>query len=796
MAVTSVQAGNTLLIKGKIAEKESSVPIEYATVVLKGTDSTIITVTTADSLGQFTINASEKGRYILHISLISYKESEFPIEVNEPETDLGTIYIESDALMMEGATVSAKRPVIEQRIDKLVMNVADAVAAQGSNGVDMLRRAPGVTIDFDGNVKLNGSAVEVWIDNRPSHLSGKELEVLLKSTEGTSIDRIEIMAHPSAKYDAAGGGGIINIITKKSFLEGFNGSARLSYGGMAFDRYVQETEGSLSLNYRGKKTYTFASYGASYHENVADLLSTSVFGKDGSMTQDTRSRLESNYLDHTFRAGNDWNIDSKNILGFIVNGSFDKSREVSYGNDNYNTLSQNGTTLTKEWNFNNNPHRFQNIRANLNYTHTFDQSKMQELTANADYSYSDSRNNTLRESIMVDPTTLIPLPAADTILFSNSSTQILQLWSAKVDYQQIFWQTGMIEAGAKWSKSTTDNTDITEQTNSFRYDEQIAALYFSAAKSFGTKWSVKIGLRGEYTHSKGNWHSAGKENVKSYFKLFPTLFVSYVPSQKFRYSLSYTRRISRPGYYQLNPFRSYFGNSYVEGNPDLTPSYSDNMAFMFGLGNHLNIAVMYNINSNLIMQRPYIDDMGNQHLTWENFGTQQMAGGSVSLSELPIFKWLSISANYFAAYNANKGYEDFYTGSFLQSFYASLSFTLPHEWKIELGGFGNSGMNIGYLRMRPMFMFYGGIKKNLWDGRGTVSLNVDDIFRTMKTDVDSDTDGGKYILKQNFNMQRITLSFEYRFGKSQNARRRNVGNIDESSRMGGGNATGVSTGGM
>ena len=479
--------------------------------------------------------------------------------------------------MLEEAVVTARRPVIEQKLDKIVMNIADAVSTEGSNGTDLLRKAPGVTIDFDGNVKLNGSTVAVWLDGRPSNLSGKELEVLLQSTDGTTIDRIEIMAHPSAKYDAAGGGGIINIVTKKNFMEGFNGSLNLGYGGMYFDRWDQSADGSVNLNYRGRKTNTFLTYSTSYDETSAELLSKSLYGQDYAYTMSSTSNLLAKGHNQMFRAGNDWYISDRDVLGVIVNGTFRKNGNDTWG-ENFTEHLLNGIPVARLTSDIRQDDDFNGVSANLNYTHTFDQARMQELTLNADYSWYDIRNSSSQSDIP-DPA-VTPLIALDSTVFRQDAAQKLQIWSAKADYQQLFWQTGLLEAGLKWSRTITDNNSVREDfynniwnynsnlSNLFLYDEQIAAAYISAAKSFGTKWSAKIGLRGEYTYARGDWRSAGEKSVKSYFNLFPTAFVSWMPTEKWRLAASYTRRISRPGYSQLNPFRTYISaNAFTEPGP-------------------------------------------------------------------------------------------------------------------------------------------------------------------------------------------------------------------------------------
>ena len=800
----SARPQNGRSISGRVLDAATQAPIEFATVALIAPDSTVVNGTTTDSAGRFTIDRipSSDG-YRLLASFIGYRDLITDLSA-VPRQD-AVVFLEPDTEMLEEAVVTARRPVIEQKLDKIVMNIADAVSTEGSNGTDLLRKAPGVTIDFDGNVKLNGSTVAVWLDGRPSNLSGKELEVLLQSTDGTTIDRIEIMAHPSAKYDAAGGGGIINIVTKKNFMEGFNGSLNLGYGGMYFDRWDQSADGSVNLNYRGRKTNTFLTYSTSYDETSAELLSKSLYGQDYAYTMSSTSNLLAKGHNQMFRAGNDWYISDRDVLGVIVNGTFRKNGNDTWG-ENFTEHLLNGIPVARLTSDIRQDDDFNGVSANLNYTRTFDQSRMQELTLNADYSWYDIRNSSSQSDIP-DPT-VTPLIALDSTVFRQDAAQRLQIWSAKADYQQLFWQTGLLEAGLKWSRTITDNNSVREDfynniwnyndnlSNLFLYDEQIAAAYISAAKSFGTKWSVKIGLRGEYTYARGDWRSAGEKSVKSYFNLFPTAFVSWMPTEKWRLAASYTRRINRPGYSQLNPFRTYMSaNAFTEGDPDLDPQFSDQVSLTVGYGQHLNLSLLYQHNSSLIMQRPEINPAnGEQRLIWENFGTQSIAGAALSVSELPITKWLNLSANYMAAYNGNTSTEGSYSdGSFLQSFYGSLNFLLPKDWKIEAGGFGTGNMTLGYLTVRPMYMLFAGVKKNLWDGRGTIALNIQDILRSLSSEIASCTGGVQtYSIDQRINMQKITLSFSWRFGTATNVRRRNVGNVEEASRVGG--STGISTG--
>ncbi|MCF0168035.1 MAG: carboxypeptidase-like regulatory domain-containing protein, partial [Bacteroidales bacterium] len=254
MSATLINA-QSLQVKGKVFDKESSAPMQYASVVISTADSTIVAAGATAEDGSFSLNAKE-GNYRLTVSFMSYKDYKADISVGKGGADLGSIELEADAESLQTAVVQARRPVIESKLDKLIMNVSEAATTQGSNARDVLCKAPGVAIDKDGNVTLNGQAVAVWIDGRPSNLSGRDLEALLKSTDASTLDKLEIMAHPSAKYDAAGSGGIIDIKLKKNHLKGLNGSVNVSGGGWYYDKFESSLSGSLNLGYRSEKPFT------------------------------------------------------------------------------------------------------------------------------------------------------------------------------------------------------------------------------------------------------------------------------------------------------------------------------------------------------------------------------------------------------------------------------------------------------------------------------------------------------------------------------------------------------------
>jgi iron complex outermembrane recepter protein len=796
-------AKNTTEIKGSVIDNKTKVAIAFATVSVHHSDSTIVSGATSGEDGSFIIKSIPFGEYFLKVSFIGYKDVVFPLVLDKSELNIGEIALEEDAQMLASAVVSEKRAIIEQKLDKLVMNVSELVSTQGSNAVDILRKAPGISVDPNGNITLNGSVVDVWIDGRPSYLSGKELEAMLLSTDGNTIEKIEIIAHPSAKYDASGSGGIINIKTKKNFVKGFNGSLSATYGGMYFDNYLNEANGTVNLGYRSEKSNTFFTYSPRYEQMSVNIKSNTFFGEDNKMKQISDSDLKFDEMSHSLKLGNDFFINKKNIFGFIVTSLMRDQDDYTYG-DSFTDTYLNDAIIYRQKSDINNKSTFDNISGNLNYTHIFNEKKGSEMTVNADYAYYDLFSGSHQENIYVDPLTKATLP--DPNIFTSDSRQYINMYSAKLDYEQMFWKTGKLELGGKWSMTNTDNNtlrkdfinDVWVKDNNlssvFVYNEQVAALYATAAKMFGQKWVVKLGLRGEYTISKGDWISAQDYTKKTYFDLFPTVYAGYTPSEKFRYSLSYSMRIRRPGFSQMNPQRQYVdANSSIQGNPSLNPQYSDNLNFTFGFKSFLNISLVYVHTRSLIMQTPMIDEQtGEKVLYWDNFGSQNMAGANVSVTELPIFKWWVVNASIFGAYNTNNDHSGNYSNNgFMMNGYGNFTFLLPKEWKVEFGAWYQSALPWGYFRAHPQYSFFGGVKKNLFDGKATLALNVNDIFRTSAAKLDVVTNGVKtYTIDQTFNSQKISLSFSYRFGTAKQSRQRNVGEMDDASRVGGGSSIG------
>ncbi|HCV15108.1 MAG TPA: hypothetical protein DF637_02065, partial [Rikenellaceae bacterium] len=450
--VSVASAKNNVTIHGKVTEKENGKALPFATIVIHANDNRIITGTTTGDDGSFKLNNGElTGEYKVKVSFIGFQDTTINLVLKEQVSniDLGIIQLKGMATSLGSAVVTARVPVIEQKLDKIVMNVAEAVATQGSNALDILKKAPGVSVDPSGNILLNGSAVQVWIDGRPSNFSGADLEALLSGTDGSTIDKIEIIAHPSSRYDAAGSGGIINIKTKKNFAKGINGSARIGYSGSPYKHYYQSADGSLVLNYRTDKNSTSLSYSPRYNEGFNTFVTTTDMG--GGNTAESDTYLNRTTDAHSFKLSNDFFANKKNIFGFVVGGTLRETNDSTLYPAT-SKLFQSGNLVEDSYADIKNKFGFNGLSANLNYTRIFKEG--QEITLNADYFYYDLGNKSNQLNTYLNDA---GQEIKDPLNFRINSSQFINIRSAKADYEQSIKKSGKIEAGVKWAMSTTDN---------------------------------------------------------------------------------------------------------------------------------------------------------------------------------------------------------------------------------------------------------------------------------------------------------------------------------------------------
>ena len=831
-------------IRGRVTDANGAV--EFVTVVLNDADGKILGGAVSGKDGVYIIEgvefraaalqnmpqedgqpSAEDGKHGLHLSwsLLGYKDYTANLSEMVERKDglilvLKDVLLEADSERLQSAVVTGKRPLLEHKFDKIVMNVSELAIAQTGNATDVLRMAPGVTIDKDGNVKLNGRTVAVWIDGRPSQMSGKDLENYLNGSAGNTIEKIEVITSPSAKYDADGSGGIINIKMKKGSLNGLSGSLSVE-GGVKFIPFGWDTRFSANLMYKTRKTNTFFSITPSYNSMKQSAGEEKRFGTDYDRFSKSDIGMKANSLYGNLRLGNDWYISDKDVLGVIFNTNI------------YNSHTSSETGTLREWRDYNSPAPrlwseiesltddrggSQFYSANLNYTHTFDEAKAQELTANLDYSRSHNNSNdiltnvykTRPEDADIIADGGVPEDYADNG-WNDRARRVLDLYSAKLDYSQIFWKnTGRIEAGAKAAVSVTHNifnkydyvpssgeaAETPKENDDFTYTEQIYAAYVNVAKQFNAKWNAQLGLRGELTVTDGDWK--GTSTHRTYFDVFPNVFLNYMPSQKAILSLNYSYRLGRPGYWQLNPFRSYVNaTTYTEGNQFLNPDYSHRLSFSGVFWSRFTASLSYShVKDVSDMQLPVMSQDGVMALKYKNYGRQNGVSLGLSLSEQPIFKWWNITLNTNFMYYGFKAYdkleeEGIYLtpeqkkkDSFIFYGYAATTFFLPKQWKITIDGWLATPQDVGLFRLNTMGSGNITVQKALLDGKANLALTVTDFTNSLSNTIFITAgDVTTYKLSQRYSGTGLRLSFRWSFGQNTAKQRRNVGVLDEASRL-------------
>lgn len=842
MVAVNAQEGWTL--RGSVVDQVSGEPVPFATVALYplpdgGPAAADPAQAPADSMGVMLAGtvASLEGGFVLSVerqpgsiekmscwlvvSSIGYEKKGLVVSATADTMDLGSVGLTPDGTMLEAVMIEAKTPIVEQKMDKLVVNVAQSALAQGNNALEVLRKAPGVSVDKDGNVLLNGQSVSVWIDGRPSQLDGKSLENLLRGTPGSSIDKIEVMANPSAKYDAEGQGGIINIKTRRTLMSGLNGSLSGNLGGMGFGRELEllsrqqnffvDQDISGNISYRTDKTNTFLQLWEQTSEMGVDLHSDMQAQLPGiaSMRQQASSYNTLFSRSLMMKVGNDWMVDSANTIGVIFTMPVNYVSQWADTNANRTMMYMNDAASQDLLSYARTGYDTRQYMANMNYTHIFDEARASEITANLDYARVNASQSNTIESYITNLLAPAGTGYSEDAIGINSHS-VIDIYSAKADYQSVVWGRYMMETGAKWATSVTNNeltlrssaTGTTPVVTPFRYNENVGALYATLAGQFKGGFSAKAGLRGEYTYAF-NSDNTVKQN---YFDLFPTLYAGYnTPDMKKRLSLSYTRRIQRPNFMQLNPFQNYVdAHTSNMGNPDLKPCYSDNLSLTVGLGYFVTLSANWINSRDVISVIPKLNPAtGDQIMYMDNFGRNRMLGGGVTLTELPLGKMVRLMMNMGAydffsqspeteslvAGQPGSG-EPYEVHSFYGSAYASLSVLPGKDWRIEFDGWLSTPVTSGYIRADWNQSYNLAVKKTTKDNRLTFSLGITDIFRTMNNSfVILAGDGVETEYNQRYLVQKVKLGLQWNFGTAQKPlRKRDVGTLDEASR------TGVSTG--
>ncbi len=768
--------------------------------LLKAVDSSVVKVALTEANGAFVFVGLKYGSFwviVSHIGYQKFRSEPLTLDEQHPAIDLQKVLLQPADKQLTEVSVVTKKNFVERRIDRTIISPDALISNAGATSLDVLEKSPGIQIDANGTISLKGRpGVVVFVDDKPTYLAATDLANYLRSLPAGSLETIEIMTNPPAKYDAAGSAGVINIRLKKTRTKGFNGGFNLSYGR---GRYLR-TNNSLNLNYRINKFNFFSNASLNVNDSYQDLtIRRQYFTESGApksgFTQNSYIRREQSSAN--LKLGVDWYVSKKTTLGLVLNGFRNPSStlitnhaRVLDASNNTSAFNEGESPAEKLW---------KNGSINLNYAYKIDKSG-RELSANLDYiTYRSTLNQSLTNETTLPVSTTRPASATRTFasrtVLESSLPSIIDIKTAKIDYVHPLKRGGKFESGLKRSDIETGNVadffDIINServpnylfSNNFQYKEAINAAYLNYSVD-GKRLSVQAGLRYENTDIRG--HQLGNKIVKDssftrrYNNLFPTFYASYKLDTAGKHVLgfSYGRRISRPNYQDMNPFTYPLDRfSFYGGNPFLRPSFSDNYELSYTLNNAITTTLQYTQSSDVIFET--VEQSTTVFYSRPgNLGQYVSCGASVNVSQ-QLAKWWTLQL--YTELTYNKFTASLYNQNLVNAgtyWYVAPTnqFVINAKWSAELGGLYQSKVHAGQFITIPIWHVRMAVAKKIWKDKGSLKLNVTDIFYTNQPggDIQSLANSSASWLSY-LDSRVVTLALSYRFSKGQNLRVRQTG---------------------
>ncbi len=811
------QSANGGKISGSIKDGGNQKIIDAASVsLLKAKDSSLVKVAVTDNSGNFSFENVKEGNYLVLATSIGHSKSysqAIGISSTALSANVGVLQLIPEEKALKEVSVTAKKPLIERKLDRTIVNVDASITSTGSTALEVLEKSPGISVDKDGNISMKGKAgVIVYIDGRPSYLSGPDLANMLRNMTASQLEQIEIMTNPPAKYDAAGNAGVINIKTKKNKMFGYNGNITTGY---TQGRYARFNE-ALSFNYRNKKVNFFSNLNYNRNHRSQELYIIRNFRdantKNIKSIFDQQTDMINQNHNYSAKAGVDYTVSKNTTIGVVLNGFYNpslwESNTSTYIYDPNHNLTGITTASTE------NKEKWKNFSSNFNFRTKLDTAG-QELSADLDFiQYKATSVQPLTSSYYDN---MGNLKQAPDVLKGTLPTNI-KIYSGKVDYTLPLKKDAKFEAGFKTSFVTNDNNARYDslktgysvldsaRSNHFIYDENINAAYVNYSRPLGKKWTAQLGLRVENTNSngisKGYTFNAAQDKFeytettfkRSYTQLFPTVYLQYTANEKNQFVINYGRRIKRPDYEDMNPFVHFLDRyTFEQGNPNISPQFSHNIELSHTYKGFLTTTVNYTTTNDIIQQVLEQNDQTNEtYIKKANIASANQIGLEVTANK-SITKWWSGNI-YASVYNNHfKGLvnnEQISIG--ITTFMAQVQqqFKFGKGWAAELSGFYRSKGLEGVIYIKPMAQVNAGVSKQILKNQGSIRLNVRDIFAgsvfkgySKYGTVDADF--------KNVNDSRaVSLTFTYRFNKGKlkaSSSKRNSGASDEQNRVKSGN---------
>jgi hypothetical protein len=782
-------------ISGTITD-DAKKPVDGATVILLAAkDSVVVKTELSNADGSFTFQNLKDNTYIIKVTCMGYKSyrSDVVTVSQQKPVNLPAMILSATSKTLAEVGVTAQKSYVEQRIDRTVVNVNALISNNGANALEALEKTPGVLVDQDGNITYKGkTGVMIMIDDKPTYLSAANLTTYLRSMQASSLDQIELMDNPPAKYDAAGNAGVINIKTKKNTLRGFNASVSASVGsGYYFGRNVQ----SINMNYRVDKVNLFANISQNYSRTFRRLeIDRNFYDANNNqigLFKDFSYFRPENY-NTNIKTGLDYYLSPNTTWGVVLTGNYSPGHDNSPVNS---YIYDKAGALDSLVNTNNTSHNtFKSGGVNLNYSHKFGNTG-RVLTFDMDYIRDVSGSDQTFENDTYLPNGA--LTSSQTLVENTPS--YINIYAAKSDFSMPLKHKGKFEAGVKSSYVSTDNAanyfnlisgalvPDYNSTNRFLYKENINAAYANYNQGFG-RISVQAGLRVENTngdgHQLGNALQKDSAFMRHYTNLFPTAYFSYKLDTAGHnvMVLSYGRRVGRPGYGNLNPFIFFIDKfSRFQGNPLLNPQFTDNYKVAYSYKSFFTVALVYNYTNGY--QTETINQIGDIFISTQgNIGTRKSIDLSVNSNLTPV-KWWTM--NLYAEVFRNSFTGPLYNtelNSTGTAFSGNMNnqFVLGKGWSAELSGNYRTSVVNAQFHVVATGQLNAGLQKKVLNNKGTIRLSCNDIFHTFLSAGNIYYTNGSVSPFRNFLDTRVTnLGFTYSFGKTFNDhQKRETGSAD------------------
>ena len=774
--VVVAQDNSTLL--GQIKETNGN-GLPFANIALvKADNGELITGAVSDDQGKFTLSTKATGKAVLSVSsigFVTYTSEEFELKPGLKK-DLGIVEIEEELTALDEVTVKSSRPDVIIEADRTIVNIEGTVLAEGNTALDVVGRSPGVYVDADGNINLNGrSGVIVLLDDRQTYMSAEDLANFLRAMPADNIKSIEVISNPPAKFDAEGAAGVLNIKLKKNTYNGTNGNVQAGnqYNGL------WAPFGGATVNVKRGKWTTNASLNYNEWSRFNDLDIFRRFQLENGLSEfDQTARLKLIRKNIFFSGVADYQIDDKHSIGINVQASDQNGTED--GNSLTNITNPGSTDINFLEAINDSESGSRRLFTNLHYVGNLD-TLGTKLSADVDYTIMDASSLGLLSNQYWLNETVTDL-SKDRILTGNEMDY--SILTAKADFTKPFGKGKTLETGVKGSWVKSDNVlDIQRSeeeapftpdpnSNHFIYKENVLAAYASYKSPISEKFDFQLGLRAEYSDIIGNSVTTNQVNKQDYLNLFPSFYLQHKVSDKYSINYNVNRRITRPYYRLLNPFVFYIDPlTTEEGNPDLKPQYANNFEMSHVIKGTYQFTLSYSRTTDAFGQVMIQDEETRKSvIRMENYDKEENFSLRMMLP-VEITKWWNTS-NMLHLYN-NKyqsliGTELLDVSQFSYMARTQHNITLPKGFKVEMVGMYLSPFIDGQIKIESLAWMDAGVTKSFKDDKFSLTVNGTDLFRTQKFKGKIDFDKINTDIRQYNNNQGIRVTLRWKFSQGEN----------------------------